>query len=248
MSSSELFAPRFVWQNKLRAGFQEQMLKAIIFDCDGVIADTEPIHMEAFRRVLAEEGISLTRDEYFAHYLALDDRGCFTRVFADRGASLTPVLMTQLMKRKAECVEAVMRAGLQILPGAAELIYRAAECYPLAIASGALREEINLVVHYGGLADCFRVIVSAEDVSRSKPHPDPFIKALELLNLQVTDRIEPRQCLVIEDSIHGIRAAHQAGMRCLAVTNSYSKEQLSEAELVVDSLAGLSFDDLADSV
>lgn len=220
------------------------MLKAIIFDCDGVIADTEPIHMEAFGRVLAEEGVSLTRDDYFAHYLALDDRACFTRAFAERGASLTPVLVNEMIRRKAEYVEAVMRAGLQILPGAAELIHRAAECYPLAIASGALRAEVNLVVNYGGLAACFRVIVSAEDVSRSKPYPDPFIKALELLNLQATGRIEPRQCLVIEDSIHGIRAAHQAGMRCLAITNSYSREKLSEAELVVDSLAGLSFNDL----
>jgi beta-phosphoglucomutase len=220
------------------------MLKAIIFDCDGVIADTEPIHMSAFGRVLTEEGIALTREDYFAHYLALDDRGCFTRAFAERGASFTRDQVNELIRRKAGYVEQLMQADLQLLPGAAEFIRRAAECYPLAVASGALRAEIETVVNYGGLRDCFRVIVSAEDVARSKPYPDPFIKALDLLNLPITDRVEPGECLVIEDSIHGIHAAHQAKMRCLAVTNSYPKEKLSEAELVVESLAGLSLKDV----
>jgi beta-phosphoglucomutase len=218
------------------------MLKAIIFDCDGVIADTEPLHMAAFGCVLAEEGITLTEDDYFAHYLALDDRGCFTRAFAGREASQTQ--MHELMRRKAGYVERAMQTGLALLPGAAEFIHKAADRYPLAVASGALRAEIETVVNHGGLRDCFRAIVSAEDVARSKPYPDPFIKALELLNLPITDRIEPRECLVIEDSIHGIRAAHQAAMRCLAVTNSYPKEKLSEAQLVVDSLLGLSLKDV----
>lgn len=220
------------------------MLKAIIFDCDGVIADTEPIHMAAFGRVLAEEGIALTKEDYFAHYLALDDRGCFTRAFAGRGPALTQDQLTELIRLKARYVEQAMQASLQLLPGAAEFIRRAAEYYPLAVASGALRAEIETVVSHGGLRDCFRAIVSAEDVARSKPYPEPFIKALELLNLPTTDRIEPRECLVIEDSIHGIRAAHQAAMRCLAVTNSYPKERLSEAQLVVDSLVGLSLKDV----
>jgi len=220
------------------------MLKAIILDCDGVIADTEPIHLAAFGRVLAQEGITLTEEDYFAHYLALDDRGCFTRVFAEQGSAPTQDQLSELIRRKAGYVERAMQTGLALLPGAAKFIRRAAECYPLAIASGALRAEIEMVVNHGGLRDCFRAIVSAEDVARSKPHPDPFIKALELLNLSITDRIEPRECLVIEDSIHGIRAAHQAAMRCLAVTNSYPKEQLSEAQLVVCSLLGLSLKDV----
>lgn len=220
------------------------MLKAIIFDCDGVIADTEPIHLAAFGRVLAEEGITLTEDDYLAHYLALDDRGCFNRAFAERGAALSQDQMNELIRRKAGHVERGMQTGLTLLPGAAEFIHKAADRYPLAVASGALRAEIETVVNHGGLRDCFRAIVSAEDVVRSKPHPDPFIKALELLNLPTTERIEARECLVIEDSIHGIRAAHRAAMRCLAVTNSYPKERLREAELVVGSLLGLSLKDV----
>lgn len=220
------------------------MLKAIIFDCDGVIADTEPIHLAGFKRVLAEEGITLSDEDYFAHYLALDDRGCFSRVFAERGTALAQAQMSELIERKAGYVQQAMQIGLTLLPGAAEFIHKAADRYPLAVASGALRAEVEAVVNYGGLRECFRAIVSAEDTVRSKPHPDPFIRALELLNQPATDRIDPRECLVVEDSIHGIRAAHQAAMRCLAVTNSYPLEMLTEAQLVVDSLVGLTLRDV----
>ena len=220
------------------------MLKAIIFDCDGVIADTEPIHLAGFRRVLAEEGVTLTDEDYFAHYLALDDRGCFTRVFAEHRSSLAQDYLKELIGRKAGYVEEAMKTELTLLPGVAEFIHMAADRYPLAIASGALRAEVETVVNHGGLLDCFCAIVSAEDTSRSKPHPDPFIKALELINLATTSPIEARECLVIEDSIHGIRAARQAAMKCLAITNSYPKEKLSDAQLVVDSLIGLSLQDI----
>ena len=216
------------------------MLRAIIFDCDGVIADTEPTHLEGFARVLSENGISLSKEDYFEHYLALDDRGCFTRAFASNGLMLSQDQLSALIKHKAEYVELAMRTGLTLLPGAAEFIRAAADRYPLAVASGALRAEIDSIVNSGGLRDCFKAIVSAEDTPRSKPYPDPFIKALELLNVTATETIQPLECLVIEDSIHGVRAANQAGMRCLAVTNSYPKEKLFDADLVVDSLQGLS--------
>lgn len=219
------------------------MLKAIIFDCDGVIADTEPLHLAAFDRVLREEGITITEEDYFAHYLSLDDRSCFTRAFSERGRALTQNQVNELIRRKTENVRQMMRADLQIFPGAAAFIHRAAECYPLAVASGALRSEIELILEYGGLRDCFRVIVSSEDVARSKPNPDPFLKALHLLNALTGNCIEPRECLVIEDSIRGIRAAREAGMPCLAVSNTYPKDKLSEANRIVDSLAALSLKD-----
>ena len=216
------------------------MLRAIIFDCDGVIADTEPTHLAGFARVLSENGISLSKEDYFDHYLALDDRGCFTKAFADKGLMLSQHRLSELVKQKAEYVELVMRTELTLLPGAAEFIRAAADHYPLAVASGALRAEIEAIVSYGRLQDCFKAIVSAEDTARSKPYPDPFIKALEQLNVTATETIQPPECLVIEDSIHGVRAANQAGMKCLAVTNSYPKEKLFAADLVVDSLRGLS--------
>ena len=195
--------------------------------------------MSAFAQVLAEEGIKLTKQDYFDHYLALDDRGCFSKAFALRGAELSIDQQTEFIQRKARYVECKMLDSLELLPGAAEIIRTASQSYPLAVASGALRHEIELILDRGSLRDCFRVIVSAEDVERCKPDPEPFLKALQLLNLSV-DPIEPAECLVIEDSVHGVRAAREAAMRCLAVTTSYPAEKLTGAARVVDSLANIS--------
>ena len=220
------------------------MLGGIIFDCDGVISDTEPIHMSAFQRVLAEEGVSLEKDDYFARYLALDDRGCFRQAFGNRGDSLPEKDLSELIRRKSAYVDAAMEADLRLMPEAVKFIKLAAASYPLAVASGALRHEIELVLRFGGVRNCFQTIVSAEDVERSKPHPDPFIKACHLLNSCSDGPIDSAECLVIEDSIHGIRAAHEAGMRCVGITNSYPADKLAEAELVVDSLVTLTLRDV----
>jgi HAD superfamily hydrolase (TIGR01509 family) len=216
------------------------MLRAIIFDCDGVIADTEPLHMAAFQKVLLEEGIAVGKDEYYSQYLAYDDRGCFTKVFADRGLPLDEPLLIDLIGRKSDYLDPVMRAHLQLFPGVADFISLAAQRYPLAIASGALRHEIEMVLEHGGVKHCFDVIISAEDVERGKPHPDPFLKAHSLLARTRRENVTPGECLVIEDSIHGISAAHAAGMVCLAVTNSFDEAQLKEADLVIASLERLS--------
>jgi HAD superfamily hydrolase (TIGR01509 family) len=213
------------------------MLKAIIFDCDGVIADTEPLHFATFQKVLSEEGILLSEEDYFNRYLALDDRGCFTRAHADHARELSQEKLVELIRRKAAYVEPVMRERLTLFPGVRDFIRRVGQKYPIAIASGALRHEIELILSYGGVREHFQIIVSAEDVARGKPHPEPFRKALALMNSAQADAISPRECLVIEDSIHGVRAAHEAGMLCMAVTNSYAKDALAEAELIAESLA-----------
>lgn len=216
------------------------MLRAIIFDCDGVIADTEPLHLAAFQRVLGEEGLSLAEGDYYDRYLALDDRSCFMRLYEERGRSLDPKRLNELIARKAAYLEPVIGEQLRIFPGVEEFVREAAANFPLAIASGALRREIELVLDAAHLLNCFCAIVSAEDVSKGKPHPEPFLKALALINEVRSEAIRPEECLVVEDSIHGVEAARAAGMRCLAVTNSYGRELLSEADLVVGSLAGLS--------
>jgi HAD superfamily hydrolase (TIGR01509 family) len=213
------------------------MLKAIIFDCDGVIADTEPLHLATFQTVLAQEGITLTAKEYYTDYLALDDRGCFTLAYARQGRTLSDGKLAHLIRQKADYLEPVMRERLHLFPGVKEFIREAASRYPLAVASGALRAEVELILKHAEVRHCFEAVVAAEDVARGKPHPDPFLKARALLSERRAPSIEPAYCLVVEDSIHGVRAAHEAGMRCLAVSNSYTREQLSEAEVVVASLA-----------
>jgi beta-phosphoglucomutase len=220
------------------------MLKAIIFDCDGVIADSEPLHFATLQSVLAEEGITLTEEIYYRDYLAFDDRNAFTRAFRDRGQSLTEARLGELIARKAALVEPVMRTHLRIFPGVTEFIRRAAAQYPLAVASGALRHEIALILQQAGVRDCFATVVSAEDVTRGKPDPEAFKKAHAALSTLNRDGIAAHQCLVIEDSLHGIEAGKLAGMPVLAVTNSYPRERLQRADAVIESFAGLTPGDL----
>jgi HAD superfamily hydrolase (TIGR01509 family) len=137
-----------------------------------------------------------------------------------------------------------MRTHLRLFPGVADFIRRAADLYPLAVASGALKREVELVLDFGGVRDYFLAIVSAEDVTRGKPDPESFLKAHQIINAHAAARIPTQECLVIEDSLHGVEAARLAGMPVLAVTNSYPKDQLSKADMVVESLDGLSLDSL----
>jgi beta-phosphoglucomutase len=220
------------------------MLKAIIFDCDGVIADTEPLHLASFKEVLTEEGLSLSDEEYFSQYLALDDRGCFTKAFSSHGKALSKEKLLELINRKAHYIEPVMQANLRLFPGIASFIECVSTKYPIAIASGARRQEIDLILRHGDLQTFFQVIVSTEDVANSKPHPEAFLKALNSLKEITNNSIEAKECLVIEDSVHGVQAAHAAGMRCLAVTNSYAEELLYEADATVNSLLDLSLEKL----
>ena len=217
-------------------------LKAIIFDFNGVIVDDEPLHLELFRKVLLEEGLFLSDEDYHAKYLGYDDRACFIEVLCDN--SRTPdaaddLFIQALIDRKAEYYRQAIQARMLLFPGVVELIRRSAAEFPLAIASGALRNEIALVLQRGELRECFGVIVAAEDVSTCKPDPEGYEKALEILNATLATEIQAHECLVIEDSVAGVEAAKAAGMRCLAVTNSYKAEELQAADKVVASLAEL---------
>jgi HAD superfamily hydrolase (TIGR01509 family) len=218
------------------------MLRAIIFDFNGVIIDDEPLHLELIRRVLAEEGMTITDQDYRDKYLGFDDRGCFVTVLKDTGRgqlATDTAFIDELIRRKATYYQRAIDERYLLFPGAVELVQRLAAQFPLAIASGALRQEIELVLARGGIRDCFQAIIAAEDVSECKPHPEGYIKALASLNLDAAHQmpIQPSECLVIEDSIAGIEAARRAGMRCLAITNSYSAGELAQADWIVMSLA-----------
>jgi len=219
------------------------MFKAIIFDFDGVIADTEPIHLKMFQKVLAEEGITLTEEEYHQKYLALDDKGCFSAVLSDNGRQVDKKLVEDMIRRKSVYFDEYVKNNIIIFPGVVDFVRKATQEYLLAIASGALRHEIEFGLESREIRQEFQAIVSAEDVEKGKPDPEPFLKALQELNSIRGNslQIQPSECLVIEDSLHGIAAAHEAGMKCLAVTNSYSADELSEADWVTDSLEDYEF-------
>jgi beta-phosphoglucomutase len=217
------------------------MLRAVIFDFNGIIVDDEPIHFELFQRVLKEEDINLTEADYYARYLGFDDRGAFTTAYRKHDRALSDSKLAQLIKRKSGYYREEIKSKIRVFPGIRTLVPTLAKKLPLAIASGALRHEIEIILSSIGLLANFRTIVSAEDVTRGKPEPEIFLKALAQLNaaLGSDHPISPAECLVIEDSKEGIRGARHAGMKCLAVTNSHPAELLNEADSIVGSLEGI---------
>lgn len=224
-------------------------LSAIIFDFDGVIADTEPLHFAGLRQTLTEIGISLTESDYYANYLGYDDRGCFMAALTAHQRPTDPATLTQLMQRKAHAYLESVKNNLGIFPGVREFVREAASLYPLAIASGALRHEIEVILQQAGLHKDFLHITSAEDVTRGKPDPQPFLHALNALNQQCPEQtITAGSCLVIEDSFPGIRSAKAAGMKVLAVANTHTIQDLHEAHAVAKSLAQVRLSELRTSL
>jgi HAD superfamily hydrolase (TIGR01509 family) len=214
------------------------MLRAVIFDFNGIIVDDEPIHFKLFQRVFAEEGIDLGEAAYYQRYLGFDDRGAFLAAFRDHGRTLGAAKLQELIARKAAYYQEAIRNHVAIFPGVKALVEELSRTIPLAVASGALRQEIETILQTAGLLNHFRAIVSAEDVQQGKPEPEIFIKALAALNAARGDAaaIAPSDCIVIEDSKEGVRGARRAGMKCLAVTNSHPAELLKEADAIVGSL------------
>jgi HAD superfamily hydrolase (TIGR01509 family) len=214
-------------------------LRAILFDFDGVIADTEPIHLEMFQAVLKKEGIDLTEEDYFGKYLGLNDFDCFAAVFKDHGKVLTPGKRDFLVAKKHDRFIDFVKGKSLLLPGVSEFIAKVADQYYLAIVSGALKKEIQLLLQGAGLEKKFHLIVAADDVAQGKPHPEGFLAAVRLLNrdfIPPSEILLAKECLAIEDSPWGIDAAHEAGNKCLAVLTSYPAERLSAADLITPNL------------
>ncbi len=218
--------------------------RALIFDFDGVIADDEPLHLLAFQRTLAGEGIALTREDYYARYLGFDDHDAVVEALREAGRPAPEEQVQHLMATKAAHFLALVRDGVRLFPGVGAFVREAAARVPLAIASGALRREVELILAQAGLRAAFTVLASAEDVDSGKPSPEIFLTALERLREAVPD-LAAAECLVIEDSLAGVEGARRAGMRCLAVTNSYAAGALQGADAVVASLETVTWDALA---
>ncbi|MEO6027476.1 MAG: HAD family phosphatase [Candidatus Binatia bacterium] len=217
-------------------------IAAVIFDSDGVLADTEPLHLAAFNRVLAPLGIVITDEEYGAEYLGFDDRDAFGHVLRHHGQLVTANVIERLVTAKAELFTGILENNCRIYDGVREFIGSLGDT-PRAVASGARRDEVAIVLRAAGLSNDIRVVVAMEDVAAGKPDPEPFLTALAGLNRSRTT-IAPAECLVVEDSVLGVEAARRAGMRCLAVTTSYPAHRLAAADLVVPSLVGLTLADL----
>lgn len=220
-------------------------LNAIIFDFDGVIADSERLHLRSYQDILAPEGVTMSNDDYLEKYLGYDDVGVFKAVGRDYGIPMDDHRVSELITKKGERYESLAAAGEMLFPGAADFIRTAAANVPIAIASGALTHEIEEVLDRSGLLPLFPIIVGADQTERSKPHPDPYRTAFERLRAHSGRDLIAWRSIAIEDSRWGLVSARGADLRCVAVTNTYSAAELrADAELVVDGLHALTLDAL----
>ncbi len=218
-------------------------LQAVIFDCDGILVNTEPLHYRAFQEVLVPMGLGHDFESYLEHFVGFDDRDAFIYAFKEAGLYLAPTTLDRLMEAKARALLNLIGQGVPGFPGVVELVRELANRgVPMAVASGALRHEVDAFIASLDLNGVFHAIVAADEVEKSKPDPETYILAIERLRqLQGEMRLDPMNCIAIEDTPAGIRSAKTAGLLVVAVTNSFSLPELTEADKVIDSLSELNF-------
>lgn len=218
------------------------MFRALFFDFNGVVVDDEPYHLASFQKVLKEQDVDLKKEDYYAHYLGMDDHDCLQAAAKDQGKELSEEVIHQLIEKKAIDYEASIHGAQPFVPGVIDFIHAVGKDYYLAIVSGALRREIEMFLELGEIYNSFNVIVGAEDVQHGKPDPEGYQKAFDMLNrdhIPQHQMLLPNECLVIEDSIWGIQAAHGAEMSALAVTTSYKKQELPGALSYIKNFEGI---------
>ncbi len=211
-------------------------LEAVIWDMDGVIADTGPYHLRAWQGVFKKRGVDFTEEDFRRHFGQRND----TIIRDALGANLSAEEIKAIAEEKEESYRRQVAHRVKPLPGAIELIKSLVKGgIKVAIASSAPLENIQLVTRRLGIGDCFQAIVWGEEVTEGKPSPQGFLLAARKLG------VEPGNCLVIEDAVAGVTAAKRAGMKCLAVTNSHPAQSLRGADLIVDTLQKVTVNDMA---
>jgi beta-phosphoglucomutase len=225
------------------------METALIFDFDGVIADTEPLHWRAYREVAREYGIDCSWDSYRERYIGYDDRDLFRHGFADGGRAVTDEELPRLIEAKALAfTHGVEREEMRPYPGVSDLVHEAAAAQvPLALCSGALKSDVIPLLRRFGLLDFFDVLSTAEDVPASKPDPAPYRHALARLRDKRAQRIplDVSRCVAIEDTPAGVQSAQAAGLSVIAVTTTHEAESLRSANRIVKSLDEVNLDFVA---
>lgn len=223
-------------------------LRALLFDFNGVIADDETPHLLAFQQALAEDGLQLTKEDYYGRYLGMDERNCLNAVLTAVTGHPDPVREQRIHERKAVLFREYMaHHHPPLFPGVVELVTQARQRYRLGIATGGRREQVLVALSGTPIEKGFHALVCAEDVPVGKPHPAIYLHALDRLNeirRPSEAPIIPEQCLVIEDSLAGIMSALAAGMKVLAVARTYPGDKLTDAHLVVPTLEGVTLEQL----
>ena len=216
--------------------------EAIIFDFDGVIVDTEPLHYKAFQQILIPQGLGFSWEQYIDTYMGFDDRDAFVEAFKTKGKLLSHEELIGLISDKAEIFQKVIQGGVTAYPGVIDLIRNLFSAkIPLAICSGALQSDIQPILEMLKISDCFSFVISADEVAKSKPDPECYCLAFEKIKNQWSPQsvLLPAQAIAIEDTPAGISAASNAGLQVIAVTNSYQRKYLTDATFIVESLEQL---------
>jgi beta-phosphoglucomutase len=213
---------------------------ATIFDFNGVLVDDEEVHRDAFRDVLGPLGVTFSDETYVERYLGFDDIGAIRAMLADAGRAAGDDEVQALADRKRPFYMRRAEAGLVVFDGAAEIVKRRAAMGPVAIVSGALRDEIAFALRRMGLEGCVGVVISAEDTPRCKPDPMGYELGIAALAASIGSEAA-RRAVVIEDSLAGIESAKAARLTCVAVAHSYPEARLREAgaDAVVPRIADL---------
>lgn len=216
------------------------MLKAIVFDFDGVVADSEPIHYRAFLEVGKRIGVAFDYAHYLRHYIGFDDRDAFRAMLASANMPTDEAHVSELCQQKRIAFESLVNSGAAAIPGAVELIDEAHGQLPIAIGSGATSFDIELMLEGLGRRDKFEVIVSADHVRRSKPDPATYRLAVEQLAVKHPAlNLTPGECLAIEDTAAGIESARGAGLMTLGITTTGPASALTRANRVEQGLEGV---------
>jgi HAD superfamily hydrolase (TIGR01509 family) len=221
------------------------MLRAVVFDFDGVITDSEILHLHTFNEVLAQYDTEITTRDYYTEYLGSTDFDCFKVLSDKHGLGLDKQGIENLVRQKNEIYEELAKTEGKIIEGVRGFLEMLKDNnVRMAICSGSLLTEIELLLDEAGLRHFFEAIVSAEEVKKFKPDPEGFLLALRKLNEKGRGPISAGDCIAIEDSHWGLEAASRAGMHTIAITNSYDAKRLALAEKTVDILTELTMSDL----
>jgi len=222
-------------------------IRAVIFDFNGVLVDDEPVHFRAFQQTIQEEGLDLDWEDYCEKYLPYDDHNLFFHFLKDQERSSSSTDIERLIQVKSRHYFSAIGEQAPTIPSSIAFVNGLPAAVALAIASGAARQEIEFILDQLQLRQRFSPIIAASDVEQGKPHPEAFLTALEGLQ-KMDPNLEPDQVIVIEDSYRGVDSAHQAGLKCVALSTTYPPARLSEADLVVETLAGWSLGRLAETL
>lgn len=212
--------------------------QAVIFDFNGTISDDEPLLERIFAEVFAPLGLQITSELYYERLAGLSDPEIVERALEIGGIQADAALREQLLRAKVDRYREITSQTPAIAAPTAEFVRRAAQRVPIAIASGAVREEVEHGLGLAGLGDLFAAIVCIDDIERGKPDPQGYETALARLNetLPAGAGVAPARTLVFEDADAGVQAAKAAGMRCVAIAGPAYRGSPVAADVVVDGL------------